>query len=400
MGRGGTSAAGGRLALAWIAGGFCGPSPCPLPAGEVERTCSPKSMGCCGRACAPSSRRVAPHTDEWRRRGRFRDVLAAAGRNWGFSGWSFRWSMAGRAAISSRAWCWARRWRAGRSGGVAFSVLVAHGHVLTLAHAVWDGGAEEKVPAPHRERRRPSARSESQSRGRAPIWRISRPAPWQRRHTCSRQQDLHHQRVYGDLTSSRRERRPARLNAASDGISCSSSSAGCRFHGEPELDKMACAPRTPRSWPFTMPCPLKNWLGVEGRGFQQLAAGLQRERIMAAVLALSGRGRRWGHGRLIRERQAFGEPLSKKQALRHKIAERRQKSRRRAIWSITRGVLQRWRGLHHRGLHGQALRDEVANRVAYQAVQMHGATATCGSSRSSAFSATFDFGLSVGRRRS
>src|SRR6266849_3969358 len=37
-------------------------------------------------------------------------------------------------------------------------------------------------------------------------------------------------------------------------------------------------------------CPVLagNLLGVEGRGFQQLAAGLQRERIMAAVLALSG----------------------------------------------------------------------------------------------------------------
>ena len=38
------------------------------------------------------------------------------------------------------------------------------------------------------------------------------------------------------------------------------------------------------------PVPAENLLGVEGRGFHQLAAGLQRERILAAVLALSGAG--------------------------------------------------------------------------------------------------------------
>jgi alkylation response protein AidB-like acyl-CoA dehydrogenase len=34
--------------------------------------------------------------------------------------------------------------------------------------------------------------------------------------------------------------------------------------------------------------PAENLLGQEGRGFQQLAAGLQRERMLAGVLALSG----------------------------------------------------------------------------------------------------------------
>src|SRR6266850_641878 len=81
------------------------------------------------------------------------------------------------------------------------------------------------------------------------------------------------------------------------------------------------------------PVPAENLLGEEGRGFHQLAAGLQRERIMAAVLALSGAAQALDDTlAYVRERHAFGEPLAARQALRHR----------------------------------------VANRVAYQAVQLHG----------------------------
>ena len=56
-----------------------------------------------------------------------------------------------------------------------------------------------------------------------------------------------------------------------------------------KLDKMGMLASDTAELAFQeCPVPAENLLGVEGRGFQQLAAGLQRERIMAAVLALSG----------------------------------------------------------------------------------------------------------------
>ena len=56
-----------------------------------------------------------------------------------------------------------------------------------------------------------------------------------------------------------------------------------------KLDKMGMLASDTAELAFEdCPVPAENLLGVEGRGFQQLAVGLQRERIMAAVLALSG----------------------------------------------------------------------------------------------------------------
>src|SRR5213078_2391823 len=89
------------------------------------------------------------------------------------------------------------------------------------------------------------------------------------------------------------------------------------------LDKMGMRASDTAELTFDeCPVPAENLLGVEGRGFQQLAAGLQRERIMAAVLALSGAAQALEDTTAyLRERQAFGEPLSRKQALRHRIAD-------------------------------------------------------------------------------
>ena len=56
-----------------------------------------------------------------------------------------------------------------------------------------------------------------------------------------------------------------------------------------KLDKMGMRASDTAELAFQdCPVPAENLLGVEGRGFQQLAAGLQRERLMAAVLARSG----------------------------------------------------------------------------------------------------------------
>jgi acyl-CoA dehydrogenase len=122
------------------------------------------------------------------------------------------------------------------------------------------------------------------------------------------------------------------------------------------------------------PVPAASLLGEEGRGFQQLAAGLQRERIMAAVLALSGAAQALedtlGY---LRERHAFDGPLADKPALRHRVAD------------MATEIEAARHLVHHAAALYTADREcvtevsmaklfatEVANRVAYQAVQLHG----------------------------
>jgi acyl-CoA dehydrogenase len=122
------------------------------------------------------------------------------------------------------------------------------------------------------------------------------------------------------------------------------------------------------------PVPAANLLGQEGRGFQQLAAGLQRERVMAGVLALSGAAQALDDTMAyLRERTAFGEPLSQRQALRHRLADLATEV------EAARRLLYHAAELHAEGEEcvrevsmAKLFATEVANRVAYHAVQLHG----------------------------
>ncbi|HSL52580.1 MAG TPA: acyl-CoA dehydrogenase family protein [Candidatus Deferrimicrobiaceae bacterium] len=122
------------------------------------------------------------------------------------------------------------------------------------------------------------------------------------------------------------------------------------------------------------PVPAENLLGEEGRGFHQLAAGLQRERVMAAVLALSGATQALedtlGY---LRERHAFDGPLATKQALRHRVADMATEI------EAARHLVYHAASLYTAGRDcvtevsmAKLFATEVANRVAYQAVQLHG----------------------------
>ena len=141
------------------------------------------------------------------------------------------------------------------------------------------------------------------------------------------------------------------------------------------LDKMGMRASDTAELAFEQcPVPAENLLGAEGRGFQQLAAGLQRERIMAAVLALSGAAQALDDTRAyLRERRAFGSPLADKQALRHRVAELATEL------EAARQLVYRAASLYAAGEECVAVvsmaklfATEAANRVAYQAVQMHG----------------------------
>jgi acyl-CoA dehydrogenase len=122
------------------------------------------------------------------------------------------------------------------------------------------------------------------------------------------------------------------------------------------------------------PVPAENLLGEEGRGFHQLAAGLQRERIMAAVLALSGAAQALEDTlTYVRERHAFGEPLAARQALRHRLADMATEI------EAARHLVYHAASLYTAGRDcvtevsmAKLFATEVANRVAYQAVQLHG----------------------------
>jgi alkylation response protein AidB-like acyl-CoA dehydrogenase len=142
-----------------------------------------------------------------------------------------------------------------------------------------------------------------------------------------------------------------------------------------KLDKMGMRASDTAELAFEQcPVPAGNLLGVEGRGFQQLAAGLQRERIMAAVLALSGAARALDDtAAYLRQRHAFGAPLAQKQALRHRMAELATEV------EAARHLVYRAAALYNAGEEcvtqvsmAKLFATEVANRVAYQAVQMHG----------------------------
>jgi acyl-CoA dehydrogenase len=142
-----------------------------------------------------------------------------------------------------------------------------------------------------------------------------------------------------------------------------------------KLDKMGMRASDTAELSFQdCPVPAANLLGEEGRGFHQLAAGLQRERIMAAVLALSGATQALEDTlAYLRERQAFGGPLGGKQALRHRVADMATEIQ------AARHLLYHAAARYGAGEEcvtevsmAKLFATEVANRVAYQAVQLHG----------------------------
>ena len=120
--------------------------------------------------------------------------------------------------------------------------------------------------------------------------------------------------------------------------------------------------------------PVENLLGEEGRGFQQLAVGLQRERLVAAILALSGAAQALDDTvAYLRERQAFGEPLAARQVLRHRVADLATEL------EAARQLVYHAGALFAEGAEcvlevsmAKLYATEVANRVAYHAVQLHG----------------------------
>jgi acyl-CoA dehydrogenase len=182
--------------------------------------------------------------------------------------------------------------------------------------------------------------------------------------------------VHGDLYFVAARTGPGTPDRRHDGISMFLVERGLPgFTVGRALDKMGMRASDTAELAFHgCPVPAENLLGVEGRGFQQLAAGLQRERIMAAVLALSGAAHALedtvAH---LRGRQAFGALLSDKQALRHTVADlaTEVEAARQLVYHATARYAAGEECVTEVSM-AKLFATEVANRVAYQAVQLHG----------------------------
>ena len=183
--------------------------------------------------------------------------------------------------------------------------------------------------------------------------------------------------VYGDLYFVAARTAPGTPGRRHDGISMFLVERGWPgFTVSRKLDKMGMRASDTAELAFhECPVPVENLLGVEGRGFQQLATGLQRERIMAAVLALSGAAQALEDTlAYLRERQAFGEPLSQKQALRHKVADMATEieAARQLVYHAVACSIAGAEDSATKVSMAKLYATEVANRVAYGAVQLHG----------------------------
>ena len=120
--------------------------------------------------------------------------------------------------------------------------------------------------------------------------------------------------------------------------------------------------------------PHANLLGEEGKGFYQLASGLQRERLLSAVLSVSAASQAVDDTlEFLKNREAFDKPLAEFQALRHRIAD--MATQVEAASRLTYAAVEAFAS------GGDCVTEvsmaklystEMANRVAYEAVQMHG----------------------------
>jgi acyl-CoA dehydrogenase len=123
-----------------------------------------------------------------------------------------------------------------------------------------------------------------------------------------------------------------------------------------------------------MAVPADHLLGQEGRGFYEVMRVFQRERLVAGLHAVAGCQRALEDTMAyVRQRRAFDEPLSRKQVIRHKIADMAT-AIEAARW-LTYAACLKFRDGE------DAVREismvklfcaEMAQKVAYDCVQLHG----------------------------
>jgi acyl-CoA dehydrogenase len=142
-----------------------------------------------------------------------------------------------------------------------------------------------------------------------------------------------------------------------------------------KLDKMGNRASDTAELSFQdMRVPAESLLGQEGAGFYEVMRVFQRERLVAGLHAVAGCDRALEDTiAYVQQRQAFGEPLARKQVVRHTIADLATLIEA-ARW-LTYSACLKFRDRE------DAVREismvklftaEMAQKVAYQCVQLHG----------------------------
>jgi acyl-CoA dehydrogenase len=120
--------------------------------------------------------------------------------------------------------------------------------------------------------------------------------------------------------------------------------------------------------------PAANLLGEEGRGFHQLAAGLQRERLMVAVMCVAASEQALEDtAAYLKQREAFEKPLAALQGLQHKIAD--MATRIEAARGLTYNAVDLFAAGKECAKEvsmAKLFASETAVQVGYDAVQLHG----------------------------
>ena len=120
--------------------------------------------------------------------------------------------------------------------------------------------------------------------------------------------------------------------------------------------------------------PSENLVGEEGRGFYQMADGLQRERLMAAILSVSASQQAIEDTlQYIQVRKAFGRVLSDFQVLRHRLAElaTQLEAARRLTYHAANRFVDGEDCVMEVSM-AKLFATEMANNLAKEAVQFHG----------------------------
>ncbi|MGH7419668.1 MAG: acyl-CoA dehydrogenase family protein, partial [Candidatus Rokuibacteriota bacterium] len=142
-----------------------------------------------------------------------------------------------------------------------------------------------------------------------------------------------------------------------------------------KLDKMGMRASDTAELSFQDPrVPAANLLGREGVGFYEVMRVFQRERLVSGLHAVAMAGRALEDTiAYVRERQAFGGPLSDKQVIRHKLAD--------LATRIEAGRWLTYATCAKFAAGEECVREismvklftaEMVNRVAYDCVQLHG----------------------------
>ena len=230
---------------------------------------------------------VAPHVDEWEAAGQIPKAFWRRLGELGFLGLEFPVEYGGAGGDFLSSVVLGEEMARCRSGGVAFSVLVHTDMSSPWLTALRERRAEAQVPARHHQRRDRLRAGHHRARHAAPTWRTSPRARCEAAITTSStgSKIFITNGVYGDLYFVAPRGRAGTADRRHDGISMFLVERGLPgFTVSRKLDKMGMRASDTAELAFhDCPVPAENLLGVEGRGFQQLASGLQRERIMAAV---------------------------------------------------------------------------------------------------------------------